>query len=258
MDMKVIGAFLAQLRKEKNLTQEELGEILGVTNKTVSRWENGNYLPPVEMLQQLSDFYGLTINELLSGKPLEDQEFRQQAEDNLKAVLSNRFTASDRTDYFKGKWKKDHRLTNILGAALLLTGYIVNMASSAQDHAFLFGVGLIAFWIVRYQDMMAYVEAKIFETEPQKIRMKRLRIAAMILLGISIWITADLGYNYISSLPAELNDGITLRGLFAGLVFGDDGWSRSGFLRAFAVAAGATVVTAFINIALTCIEKLKS
>ena len=64
MDLKQIGMFLAQLRKELNLTQEQLGEKLGVSNKTVSRWENGNYLPPVEALQLMSEFYGLTINEI--------------------------------------------------------------------------------------------------------------------------------------------------------------------------------------------------
>ena len=48
MDMKKIGVFLAELRKDRNLTQDELGEKIGVTNKTVSRWENGNYLPPVK------------------------------------------------------------------------------------------------------------------------------------------------------------------------------------------------------------------
>ena len=47
MDMQKIGSFLAALRKERNLTQDELGAQIGVTNKTISRWETGNYLPPV-------------------------------------------------------------------------------------------------------------------------------------------------------------------------------------------------------------------
>ena len=63
MDMTRIGAFLAELRKENDLTQEELGESLGVSNKTVSRWETGTYLPPVEMLQRLSERYSVSINE---------------------------------------------------------------------------------------------------------------------------------------------------------------------------------------------------
>ena len=54
MDQIKIGKFIAALRKEKCLTQEQLGEKLGVTNKTISRWENGNYMPDVEMLSLLS------------------------------------------------------------------------------------------------------------------------------------------------------------------------------------------------------------
>jgi len=87
MDMQQIGSFLAQLRKEKNLTQEELGEKIGVTNKTVSRWENGNYLPPVEMLQMLSALYGVSINELLSGERLNDKNYRENAEEYIVADL---------------------------------------------------------------------------------------------------------------------------------------------------------------------------
>lgn len=48
MDIKKIGTYLAALRHEQNLTQEQLAEKLGVTNKTISRWETGKYLPPVE------------------------------------------------------------------------------------------------------------------------------------------------------------------------------------------------------------------
>lgn len=83
MDMQKIGSFLAELRKEKNLTQDELGEQIGVTNKTVSRWENGNYLPPVEMLQILSKLYHVSINELLSGKRLDDEHYRENAEEYI-------------------------------------------------------------------------------------------------------------------------------------------------------------------------------
>ena len=65
MDQIKIGKFIAALRKEKCLTQEQLGEKLGVTNKTISRWENGNYMPDVEMLSLLSKEFGVSINELI-------------------------------------------------------------------------------------------------------------------------------------------------------------------------------------------------
>ena len=51
MDTVKMGKFLKELRKEKGLTQEQLGEKIGVTNKTVSRWENGNYFPPKHLIR---------------------------------------------------------------------------------------------------------------------------------------------------------------------------------------------------------------
>ena len=129
MDMQKIGNFLAELRKGKSLTQEELGEQLGVTNKTVSRWENGNYLPPVEMLQMLSKLYDVSINELLSGERLNDEHYKEKAEDNIVTALHNS-TASfhEKYHFYKNKWRKKHRLELIVELlcilALLICGAI--------------------------------------------------------------------------------------------------------------------------------------
>ena len=90
MDLEKIGTFLALLRRERGLTQEQLGQTIGVTNKTVSRWEKGNYLPPAEMLRALSELYGVSINELLSGERLGAEEYPQKAEENITAVLEER------------------------------------------------------------------------------------------------------------------------------------------------------------------------
>lgn len=87
MDMQQIGLFLAELRKEKKLTQDQLGEQIGVTNKTVSRWENGNYLPPVEILQILSGLYSVSINEILSGKRMDEKNYKQTAEEYILVDL---------------------------------------------------------------------------------------------------------------------------------------------------------------------------
>ena len=88
MDIQKIGVFLSELRKEKNLTQDELGEQIGVTNKTVSRWENGNYLPPVEILQILSKFYDVSINEILNGERINDSDYKKVSEENVKCALN--------------------------------------------------------------------------------------------------------------------------------------------------------------------------
>ena len=67
MDVKKIGLFLKELRKEKHITQEELAEKLGVSNRTVSRWETGSNMPDFDVLIELSDFYGVEIKEILEG-----------------------------------------------------------------------------------------------------------------------------------------------------------------------------------------------
>lgn len=90
MDMKKIGVFLAELRKDRNLTQDELGEKIGVTNKTVSRWENGNYLPPVEILQILSKLYNVSMNEILSGERLNEKRYKENAEEYIVADLKKK------------------------------------------------------------------------------------------------------------------------------------------------------------------------
>ncbi|MBQ6676117.1 MAG: helix-turn-helix domain-containing protein [Ruminococcus sp.] len=87
MDTVKTGKFLKELRKEMGLTQEQLGEKVGVTNKTVSRWETGSYLPPVECLEMLSDIYGVSINEIVSGQRLSAEQFAQAAEENLSSAL---------------------------------------------------------------------------------------------------------------------------------------------------------------------------
>lgn len=85
MDTLKIGKFIALKRKEKNMTQEELARILGVTNKTVSRWENGNYMPDLSLLKPLSEALGVSLNELLSGE--EDVDV-QKAEENISNITN--------------------------------------------------------------------------------------------------------------------------------------------------------------------------
>ena len=57
MDQQKIGGFLKELRKERGVTQEQLAQILGVSNRSVSRWENGNNLPDLDLLIQISEYF---------------------------------------------------------------------------------------------------------------------------------------------------------------------------------------------------------
>lgn len=68
MSPKEIGAFLKQLRNEKGITQEKLAEILGVSGRTVSRWETGTNLPDLSILVQISEYYHVEMKEILNGE----------------------------------------------------------------------------------------------------------------------------------------------------------------------------------------------
>ncbi len=103
--------FYPNCAKKKNLTQEELGEQIGVINKTVSRWKNGNYLPPVEILQILSKKYDVSINEILSGERLDDEKFKTKAEENISTALENSFGHFGLTTAVPRMWKNIYTAT---------------------------------------------------------------------------------------------------------------------------------------------------
>jgi len=87
MDTKKIGIFLKDLRNEKGMTQEQLGEKIGVSNKTISRWETGKYMPPVDCLNMLSDIYNISINEILGGERASGDKFTKIADENITVTL---------------------------------------------------------------------------------------------------------------------------------------------------------------------------
>lgn len=162
MDLQKIGGFLAALRKERGLTQEQLGQAVGVTNKTVSRWETGNYLPPVEMLQAMSELYGVSINEILSGERLTDSLYREKAEENIKSVLTSSFTLKERIDFFKRKWRKEHIFDCILALAAAAGFYIAGAVLDNGLQIVGFLVCVISYGVLNNR-MMAYVEARAFD-----------------------------------------------------------------------------------------------
>lgn len=82
MDNKKIGDYISMLRKKKQLTQKELADRLGVTDKAVSKWERGAGYPDISILKPLSDILGVTVNELLEG---EDREVTQREPQGVPA-----------------------------------------------------------------------------------------------------------------------------------------------------------------------------
>ena len=86
MDLVKTGAFLRELRKEKNITQEELAEKMGVARRTVSRWETGANMPDMDILIDISDFYGVDLREILDGERKNKQMDKEIKETVLKVA----------------------------------------------------------------------------------------------------------------------------------------------------------------------------
>lgn len=83
MVLDKIGGFISQCRKEKNLTQEQLSEKLGISNRAISKWERGINLPDASIMIELCEILDITVNELLSGEIIEKCDYMKKAEDNL-------------------------------------------------------------------------------------------------------------------------------------------------------------------------------
>lgn len=163
--MVKMGSFLAELRKEQRLTQAELGEKLGVTNKTVSRWETGNYMPPVEVLIELSDLYGLTINELLSGKKLTPEEYKEMAESNIRETLrASTFELKEKQSFWKKKWCKEHRMTFIICIVVWIVLVVALKIQGVEMYLVgaIGGILAVLFYAVLNNRMMAYIEDRIY------------------------------------------------------------------------------------------------
>ena len=116
MDLDKIGKFIALNRKNKGLTQEQLAEKLGVTNKTVSRWETGKYMPDLSLLKPLSEELGITLNELLSGEKIKEEKIVENTERNILNTI----------DYSSKKVENEHKKISII---LMILGAIISISA---------------------------------------------------------------------------------------------------------------------------------
>lgn len=122
MDAVKCGEFIAELRKEKNLTQKDLANKLNVSDKAISRWETGKGFPDVDSLQALSDFFNISINELLAGEKAENKTIEEIAEENIISAIVE-------TEKSK-KTKKSTVILSITTALILIIPLLKGSAES--------------------------------------------------------------------------------------------------------------------------------
>ncbi len=111
MDLIKIGKFIAENRKKKKLTQSELAERLGVTDRSISNWENGKNMPDLSLFKPLCDNLDITINELMSGEKLNNKEYTEKLEENIIKTI----------DYID---KRNNYNSNKKNISLLIIGII--------------------------------------------------------------------------------------------------------------------------------------
>ncbi len=87
MDITKIGQFIRKLRKENSLTQKEVADQLNVSEKTISKWETGNGFPEISLMLPLCKLFKISINELLSGERLDENQYVEKAEENMTYLV---------------------------------------------------------------------------------------------------------------------------------------------------------------------------
>lgn len=125
MNQQKIGAFLKVLRKQKGLTQEQIAEKFNVSARTVSRWENGNNMPDLDVLIEISDFYEVDLRELFDGKRRSEKVNNENNEKEETALKAVDYVNTETERYTK----RVHRF--------LLTGAIFWFVSSLINHTVL-------------------------------------------------------------------------------------------------------------------------
>ena len=89
MDQKKIGAFIANRRKQRGFTQSQLAEILGITDKAISKWENGRSMPDLSLFTPLCEQLQITLNELMLGELIPEENIKQKSDQVLLDILTN-------------------------------------------------------------------------------------------------------------------------------------------------------------------------
>ncbi len=145
MDQSKIGAFIAEKRKAKKLTQAQLAEQLGITDRAVSKWETGKSLPDASLMLPLCALLGVTVNDLLSGEVVTVENYNEKTEKNLIEMVRQKEQADKRLLGFEV-------LIGVISTAFLLAmvaagAAFMHMGQPMWIFWLLFGVGMAQFLV---------------------------------------------------------------------------------------------------------------
>ena len=119
MDQIKIGKFIAEMRKQSGITQKELAEKIGISDKTISKWECGKSMPDLFYLESICDSLNVSVNELISGEFLSKEAYCDKAEENIMALMKENQQA-----------KKGNVVSIVLGVLFILLAMFLTLASA--------------------------------------------------------------------------------------------------------------------------------
>lgn len=158
MDLRDTGSFIKEMRKAKNLTQVELADRLSVSEKTISKWECGNGFPDTTLMLPLCDELGITANELLSGKKLDDKEYKQKADENIVELKKQ---LDDKNKFLLNIECVIGYLASIMFFVLVFTASFIEMVTWVR--VLLIVVGFIEFLVGMHFALMIEKDAGYYE-----------------------------------------------------------------------------------------------
>ena len=132
MNQEKIGKFLKELRNQKGLTQAQIAEKFNVSNRTISRWENGNNMPDLDILIEISDYYEVDLREILNGERKSENMDKEMKETVLQAV--------DYTNTEAERCNRRVRICNGIAMLLILAYNIIKDTSLYENSTVMIGV----------------------------------------------------------------------------------------------------------------------
>ena len=118
MNQEKIGKFIAECRKTKNMTQQELAEKLGVSDRTVGNWENGRNMPDLSLFKPLCSELNISLNDLMSGEKVKEREYQEKLEENTINII----------DYTN---KKIENRNHFIGMIFITFGVLISITAIA-------------------------------------------------------------------------------------------------------------------------------
>ena len=150
MNQEKIGKFIAKRRKEKKMTQSDLAEKLGVTDKSIGNWENGRNMPDLSLFKPLCKELDITINDLMSGEKINKTDYQEKFEENIVNTI----------EY---STKKISKYSNVIGLLLVIFGLFISMSAimifpSESSWGSIYSVFGIVIFVIGISKLTRYIK----------------------------------------------------------------------------------------------------